>query len=294
MPVTVLKSLDDDRLDPFRQLKETNATRRAGLFITEGDKLLERLLASDYEVASILLDQRQFTRFEPLLPADVPVYVIPGELVESLVGYNFHRGALGCGRRKPVPSVAEFLHAIGSSTPLPVRDGAGEGRAKPAENSPVAHGLPPSRRLLLVVGWEVQNPENVGALLRLSAALGVDALALGPGCADPLSRRVLRVSMGAALRVPLLRVENLAAELVDWRTRYELTSLAAVLDETAVPLDQAQRPPRGAILFGSEGHGLPPEIVAACDQKVWIPMAPGTDSLNVAMAAGIVLYHFTR
>lgn len=259
MNLIAIGSLDDPRLIAYRHLKEHNATRRENLFIVEGDKLVERLLASPCEVGSLLLAETYVERFAARLPEGVPAYVVPQAWVEELVGFNFHRGVLGCGRRPANPA----LEAI----------------ARPA-----------APRSTLVVCPDVQNPENLGALFRLARGFGVDGVLLGPRCADPLSRRVLRVSMGASLEVPWRYQPDIQTDLARLRDEYGYELWATVVGAGAVPLGGLRRPPRLGLLFGSEGHGLPSDCIAQCRQRVTIRLQPGVDSLNVAVAAGIFLY----
>jgi tRNA G18 (ribose-2'-O)-methylase SpoU len=260
MPREFINSIDDPRLESYRNLKDTNRTRWAGRFIAEGEKLVRRLLASDFRIESILLSDRFERQFGPFVPPEAPLWVVPDALVEGLVGFNFHRGILACGLRKPDPQLDQLA--------------------------------PPGRRTTLIVCPNVQDPENLGSILRIAAGLGGDGVIVGAAAADPFSRRVLRVSMGAALRVPVRRASDIAADLQHLAGPLGVQLAATVLDPTAEPLAQAARPDRFALLLGSEGHGLPPEIVAQCQRKITIPMHGGTDSLNVAVAAGILLYHF--
>ena len=257
-----IDDLDDPRLLPYRQLKQSNLTRWSGLFIAEGEKLTRRLLESDFEVASVLLGRSYVEAFAAMLKAQTPVFVVPDDLVEQIVGFNFHRGVLACGRRRPGRAIDEVAGD---------REGA-----------------------TIVVCPDVQDPENLGAILRIAAAFGVAAVMLGGRCADPFSRRALRVSMGAALRLPLVASDDLAGDLKRLRDRWSYELIATVLDSDAEPLARTCRRSRVAILFGSEGHGLDRAMVELCDRKVTIPMEPGTDSLNVAVAAGIFLHHFCR
>lgn len=265
MPLIRIADLADKRLDPYRSLKQTNETSRRGLFIAEGDKLVRRLLESRLIVESVLLSEPYVEAFAALLPADLPVLVIPDELVEALVGFNFHRGILACGRRPPAnaTSLAELLG-------------------------------PRDRPCTVVVCPDVQDPENLGAILRMSAGFGVDAVVLGPRSADPFSRRVQRVSMGNVYQLPPIHTNDVPALLAELREQHAIESWATVLDADAAPLSDLQRPSRLALIFGSEGHGLEPDVIAACDRKVTIPMRPGVDSLNVAVAAGIFLYELTH
>jgi tRNA G18 (ribose-2'-O)-methylase SpoU len=262
MPLTRINSLDDPRLEPYRNLKDTNRTRWEGLFIAEGEKLVRRLLASNFPVESVLLSDRFQAQLGSLVPPSVSTWVLPDELIEPLVGFNFHRGILACGRRKP--------------------------------NRPLEELAPRDRRLTLAVCSEVQDPENLGAILRISAAFGVDGVLIGRGSADPLSRRVLRVSMGASLRVPFRESPDLAADLRHLRDQLDVQLAATVLDSSAEPLSTAKRPERLALLFGSEGHGLSQSIVSLCDRQITIPMNQRADSLNVAVAAGIFLHRFCQ
>ena len=261
MPLISIADVADRRLDPFRALKRTNETARAGLFIAEGDKLVERLLTSSLAVRSLLLSEPYVDRFAAQIPADVPTYVVADEAIEGLVGFNFHRGVLACGVRPRPPRLAELL------------------------TEPAA---------LVVVCPDVQDPENLGAIVRLAAGFAATALVLGPHCADPFSRRVQRVSMGNVYRTPIVPTDDVVALLAELRSSYGVESWATVLDADAETFDPTRKPRRLAIAFGSGGHGLGREVIDACDRKVTIPMPPTVDSLNVAVAAGIFLYELSR
>jgi tRNA G18 (ribose-2'-O)-methylase SpoU len=104
----------------------------------------------------------------------------------------------------------------------------------------------------------------------------------------------IRVSMGTIFSLPIVRSEDLPAELVKLRQQHGYDLVATVLDGTAEVLDRAARSFRQGILFGNEATGLEPDVVNACNRRVSLPMSRGTDSLNVAVAAGVFLYHFTR
>ena len=258
MGIVIINSPDDARLEPYRTLKATNKTRWAGRFVAEGEKLVRRLLDSDFRVHSLLVANSHL----PSLPnrADIDVLVVPDEWIEQIVGFNFHRGILACGYRKPSPDLGQLCRMV-------------------------------SHRVTLVVCPDVQDPENLGAILRTSSALGIDAVVLGRDCCDPFSRRVLRVSMGAALRIPIVESDDLANDLSRIRAQSQVELWAAVTEPAASRFDALRRPERLALLVGSEGHGLAPHWLALCDRQVTIPMQPGTDSLNVATATGILIYH---
>lgn len=263
MPLIPIHTLDDPRLDVYRHLKTTNLTRWSGLFIAEGARVVRRLLESDYEVDQALVSEERLAEMRPHLPDALPAYVLPHAMAKVLVGYNFHTGVLACGRRRPGPDLMSIVR-------------------------------PGTDRLLLVVCPAVNDPDNLGSIIRTAAAFGIDAVVLGRECADPLSRRVLRVSMGNALFVPIVESRELESELVTLRDAFHVDLVATVLDDAAEPLATASISPRTALVFGNEAHGLDEEWSRLCQRRVTIPMQRGTDSLNVAVAAGIFLYHFTQ
>ncbi len=263
MPSVPITDLDDARLSMYRDLKATNTTRYSGEFVVEGEKLFERLLASPFRVASVLATDRLEPRVAPRMPAGVPLYVVPEAKIEQVVGYNFHRGVMACGVRHPWPSAVELAATSGASATF-------------------------------VVCPRLDNPENLGAVVRIADVFGVDAVLTGVRCPDPLSRRVLRVSMGSSLRVPVVTSLRLANDVGRLRAGHGFVTVATVVDPDAEPIDAFRRPDRLALLLGSEGHGLEPEWLALCDRLVTIPMRAGAESLNVAVAAGIALFLATR
>ena len=225
--------------------------------------VVERLLASRFDVVSVVASRKMERQVVPLVGTRCPLYLLEDALAEQLVGYTFHTGVLACGMRKAGPALETLL-------------GRGTDRA------------------LLAVCPNVNDPENIGAIIRLCAGFGLLGLVLGPGCADPFSRRVLRVSMGTAFSVPIVEALDLRSDLVRLREEFGVELAAAVLDPGAEPLESARRSARMAVLFGNEKHGLDPHWIDLCQRKLTIPMAPRADSLNVAVAAGIFFHHLQR
>jgi len=257
-----IDSLDDPRIEPYRALKDRElAAADGGRFIAEGPFLVERLLASDFDVESVLLARRHVDRLGALAPADVPVYVAEDQIISRIVGFKFHLGAIACGRRRPVAAVADVMAGLGA-------------------------------RATLLILPKITNTENLGAMMRIGAAFGVDAIVFGPACCDPFYRQAVRVSMGAVLTLTLARSNDMAADLRKLRDRHGFELIAAVTDHTARPLSQTPRAQRIALLLGNEAEGLTDDQIALADRKVTIPMHLGTDSLNVAVAAAVFLYHF--
>jgi tRNA G18 (ribose-2'-O)-methylase SpoU len=262
MPRIEITDLDDPRIAIYRSLKATNQTRDLGQFVVEGEKLVERLLASRFPPVSVLLTDRREPRFRALVPDAVPTYVVPHDLIDLIVGFPFHRGVLACAERRTWP-LDEIVTRAG-------------------------------RRLTLVICPRLSNPENLGGIARIGHVFGIDAILAGASCPDPFSRRVSRVSMGANFCVPTIVSERLA-DVADSLTRNEqLVLIGAVADDTAEPFDRVARPDRLGLVLGEEDQGIDPEWLARCARIVTIPMRTGAGSLNVAVAAGILIQALTR
>lgn len=263
MPVIAIESLDDPRVEPYRNLKMKNLQRGGDYFIAEGKKVVERLLESDYETASVFISERRVADWMDKVPTETPMYVASQDVMNGLVGFDFHVGVVGCGVRRTSPSIDRVL-------------------SKEA------------RQLTIVACPNCDNPENVGAIIRISAAFGVDALILGTRCSDPFSRRVIRVSMGTVFKLPIIESTNLSADLLRLKDEWGFELAATVLEEGAETLEQARRSSRFGVLLGNEDTGLEENWTRLCDRKLTIPMCRGIDSLNVAVTSGIILHHFTR
>lgn len=262
MPLIDIPDLDDPRLHVYRNLKKTNLTRWSSQFIAEGKKLTIQLLESDFEVASVLTSDKHVNLLKPHLRGNVPAYVVPHRIAQLLVGQTFHAGMLGCGIRKVPPTLDDLMKI--------------------------------ERRHLFVVCCGVENPENIGGIIRVAAGFGATGILLGTGCSDPFCRRALRVSMGNALRIPIIEAgKELSALLNLLRNEYQVDLVATVLDGDACPLRKTAPATHTALLLGNEDAGLAREWLDLCSRRVTIPMHSGTDSLNVTVAAGIFLHHFS-
>jgi tRNA G18 (ribose-2'-O)-methylase SpoU len=259
----------DDPLDPrvreyahlraatLRLRAEGPAGAREGVFIAEGEFVIERALGLGYRMRSLLLLEQRMERFRRLAPGNVPVYAASDDLMRAITGFSVHRGVLASFDRKPLPAVAEVVRC--------------------------------ARRV--VVLEDVNNHTNVGAIVRSASALGIDALLLDPASCDPLYRRSLRISMGEALSLRQARTEALPGGLAPLRDAgFALVALTP--DSGAVDIAEvaAEGYERLALLLGTEGAGLSPAVLAEADVRARIPLAPGVDSLNVAAAAAIAFY----
>ncbi len=258
-----IDDLDDPRIAVFRSLKATNQTRGLDQFVVEGEKLVERLLESRFPMVSMLVTDRYEAGIRLVVPEEVPTYVVPHHLIDRLVGFPFHRGVLASAGRRPWPAIDEIVRS---------RDG------------PVT----------LVICPKLSDPENLGAIARIGDVFGIDGILAGAECPDPFSRRVLRVSMGSVLRIPVAVSERLS-ELVDGMIGHTgLELLAAVPDPAAVPYDQVARPFRLGLVLGDEDRGVERAWLEKCHKRITIPMREGARSLNVAVAAGILIHGLLR
>jgi tRNA G18 (ribose-2'-O)-methylase SpoU len=262
MNVIRIDDLDEEGLADYSRLTDV-ALRRVsepagGLYIAESTKVLSRALAAGHQPRSVLLQEQWLEALLPVLePFDIPVYVGEAALLETLTGYNLHRGALAAMHRPALPDVAELLAD--------------------------------ARRV--VVLEDIVDHTNVGAIFRSVAGLGADAVLVTPRCADPLYRRSVRVSMGTVLQVPWTRLPEWPdGAAVLHEHGFEIAALA--LTDDSVPLDRfAEHPPeRLALLLGSEGDGLSRQALRHADTVVRIPMGNGVDSLNVAAASAVALW----
>jgi tRNA G18 (ribose-2'-O)-methylase SpoU len=228
-----------------------------GVFIAEGELVIRQLLRSPYPVRSVLLTPTRHRRLaSDLAGLDAPVFVAPPEILQAVAGFNLHRGAVAAAARLP------------PGDPMALLGG--------------------SRTVALLEG--LNDHENLGALFRSAAALGVDAVLLAPGCADPLYRRAVRVSMGGVMRIPFATLSPWPGALAEVaRAGFELVALTP--SPEAEPVTEFTPTKAVALLVGSEGRGLSAGALDAADRRVRIPMRSGVDSLNVAAAAAIAFHH---
>jgi len=246
----------DPRLADFRDL--TRADRRPdrpggrGLVIAEGAVVVRRLIASDYPVRALLGVARRYDELAAdLVGQTAPYYVVSAELMAQVVGFHLNRGVLATADRVVFPPAARLVEGVRS---VAVLEGVGDN-------------------------------ENLGGIFRNAAALGVGAVLLAAGCADPLYRRSVRVSMGTVLAVPFAPLGALGEGLI--MLRHNGFRIVALTPNGEATVRGTELSGRVALLLGSEGPGLTPEALAAADIRVRIPMADGVDSLNVATAAAI-------
>lgn len=252
----------DPRIADYRQVRDRDVAGRGGGFIAEGRVVLEKLVERGrHPVRSVLLSEGRVAGLTDVLarlPSVVPVYVASQPVMDAVVGFPIHRGILAAGER--IDRSADDL-----LTRLP-------------------------KRALVVALCAVANHDNMGGIFRNAAAFGADAVLLDSDCCDPLYRKAIRVSVGAALTMRFARLAR-GADLVGElsKTGFDVVALSP---QGETELSDLRPSTRTAALFGAEGPGLPDEVLART-RTARIPMAGGFDSLNVATTSGIVLHHLS-
>ena len=145
---------------------------------------------------------------------------------------------------------------------------------------------------LYLLAHALQDPGNLGTILRTAEAMGIDGVILD-GCPDPYAPKMLRGAMGGIFRLPVAVTDDITAEIALLR-KAGVPVYAAALTDKARPAGQVDFSGGGAVLIGNEGNGLPEELIGACNDGILIPMARGANSLNAAMAAGILMWEMRR
>lgn len=261
MAIIEITDLNEPGVDVYSSLTEAQLRNRLeperGVIIVESPKVIHVALDSGLEPLSFLTERRHLAGdAAPLLErcGDVPVYTGERQLLAALTGYKLTRGVLCAMRRPAAPSVEQVC-----------RD---------------------ARRVVVING--VVDTTNIGAIFRSAAALGIDAVLLTPESCDPLNRRAIRVSMGSVFLVPWTWLDRPVEALSELRFK----TVAMALTDRSVPIDHPAlaAEPRLAIVMGTEGDGLAPEVIASTHYVARIPMSHNVDSLNVAAAAAVAFW----
>lgn len=275
MPEVIeLTDLDErEELQLYTSLNEAQLLHyyepNGGIFIAESPKVIERALDAGCQPISFLMEKKHVqTQGREILERcpDVPVYVARPEILAQVTGYQLTRGML-CAMKRP-----DLL--------------------------PVEEVCKQAKRIAVLEN--VVNPTNVGAIFRSAAALGMDAVLLTGGCADPLYRRAIRVSMGTVFQIPWTYIEKKTCawpeEGISCLRKMGFKTAAMALKKESVSIDDKNllAEEKLAVILGTEGDGLATDTIADCDYTVLIPMAHGVDSLNVAAASAVAFWELGR
>ena len=258
-PIEIRDPLDP-RVDQFRNVKDV-ARRVDGTFVAESELVIERLLASRFDVRSLLLAPNRLRRLEGRLrETHADVFVANQAIIDTIVGFALHRGGVAIGERAPLPDIDALL--VGAR--------------------------------LVVALDDVVDPDNVGSIFRHAAAFGVDGVVLSAGAGDPLYRKSVRTSMGHVLAIPYARLEP-PDSIIETANRNGFRTLAFTPDRSATDIRRvdASSFDRLLVLVGSEAAGLSARVLEQADVRVRIPISSNVDSLNVATAVAIALFSLT-
>jgi tRNA G18 (ribose-2'-O)-methylase SpoU len=254
----------DVRIAGYRDIRERDLIGRTGRFVAEGTVVLrllvdEHIAGGAFAAESLLLLENRIAGLDDILdrvPDDVPVYIASRDTMNAVAGFDIHRGILALGRRRTTPTIRDIVASLPETA-------------------------------LVVAACGIANHDNIGAIFRNAAAFGADALLLDQTCCDPLYRKALRVSVGSVLKVPFARdgsIDDMLAMLVGHG--FDIWGLSP---SGTTDIRQIRPTARLALLTGTEGEGLPADVMKAI-HTAKIPQSPGLDSLNAGTATGIALF----
>jgi len=259
---------DDVRINVFqglrdhvlRQRRERPGGDMAGIFICEGDIPVGRALFAGYELQSVLVDAKRKKPMPGEISDDVVVYQATPEVLQRITGYNLHRGCIACFKRKDLLTDDEVLDQV-----------------EPQETLLIAEGI--------------NNPTNMGVILRCAAGLGVGGLLMDSSCSDPLYRRSVRVSMGEAFLLPYARLESWPQDLQKIKDAdYEIWALTPSEKSESLQSIKKTSGKKIALMIGTEATGLTDQALEISDRHVKIAMSGRVDSINVGAASAIAFY----
>ena len=280
MQIIHIEDINAPELEIFTKLSEVQLLRYfepdIGVFVSESANVVLRALEAGYEPISLLIESHRFEKearpvldmIEKILPKEtqdsLKIYIADHETVKDLTGYALVRGLWAVLRRKPLEKLTDFCN----------------------------------NKRKLVVLYDTMNPTNVGAMIRSAAALGMDGVILTGGSANPLSRRSARVSMGTVFQVPWTmasKEESASTALIEILHSFGYETAAMALSDNSISVsdERLKKAEKLAVILGTEGDGLPKEVISACTYTVKIPMSHGVDSLNVAAAGAVAFWELS-
>ena len=279
MNIKKIEALDSPELEVFTGLNEVQLLRyyepELGVFVAESANVVLRALEAGYEPISILVEDRRiekeaapvFEKIEEIYGnkflEKLPVFTASHDVVEKLTGYALVRGLWAVLRRKELQDIKEFCES----------------------------------KNRLVVLYDIMNPTNVGAIIRSAAALGADGAVLTYASVNPLTRRAARVSMGTVFQIPWTKEKKQTDETIInllHSLGFKTVAMALTDDSVSIESKEIKEAERLAIVMGSEGYGLPKNIIEECSYRVKIPMYHGVDSLNVAAASAVAFWELSK
>lgn len=258
----VINDSDDTRIELYRHLHGTPVSHtESGVFIAEGAKTTRALLKSKIEIVSIFALPEFYEEYSELINRrslrSEQLFTADKAVMNEIVGFRLHEGIMAIGIQP--------------------------------ESVPIEEVAFPAVALSGIV-----NSENVGAIIRNCAAFGVKSVIVDATTSSPYLRRSVRVSMGAVFNINIHYVKNIHQALFSLRKDKTVSIISAELTEDSKDIQDFAFTKKSVIVFGSEGKGIAPDLLAECDHVISISINPEIDSLNVAAASGIVLYELSK
>ena len=260
-----VSDLECPELAPYRTMRKMTDQRRQGLFVAEGHKVVTRLLETDLEIRSMLLTQDWFDSLKPQIEIrreGIDVFITDKKGIEKLTGFGCFQAIKAVATVPSSPDLGALCESASSPQFFVAIDG-------------------------------LTSAENVGALVRNAVGFGAQAIFVGQNSCSPYIRRAVHASMGTVFKIPVFHSSDLV-ETIDSLRKGGVRMVAAHPHTDEVPLHQTNFNQDVCVILGSEGDGLSEKILGCCDDQVLIPMANGTDSLNVASAASVFFYEVMR
>ena len=257
-------SKDNQWVKEWRRLNDSAKYRReTGLFAIEGARLCGDAVRSGVTLKAVLYTASALAVYgnvvEPLLASAEQVVEISPELSRHMGDTTNPQGVFCIAKTLDNSLIIDKINIIGIYSALE----------------------------------DIQDPGNMGTVIRTAEALGLDGILLSDGCCDIYNPKVLRASMGGVFRMPLMWVGDMAQAVITLQEK-GLTAFACVVDADATPITEAGMGKGSVAIIGNEGNGLRADTVVTCRHRVTIPMAGRAESLNASMAAGIILWEMCR
>jgi TrmH family RNA methyltransferase len=261
--MTEIQSKSNERLKRLTELARSKHARdQKGVALVDGGKLCLDAVRTGHSLLELWITeyayQKEPEQAQQLCAAAEEIFLLKGSAADRISDLKSPQGVWGVFRR-------------------------------PAFASP--ESLYTASRVLGIA--EIQNPENAGAMIRTASALGYDGIIVSSETADLWSPRVLRAGALAQFNIPIAFTDDLVRIVVSMKEAGFLTC-ASALDESASSVQEIPSERKIFILIGNEGHGLPADLIKACEQSVYLPMSNGVDSLNANAAAAILMWELRR
>ncbi len=264
--ITTISSIDIPELQPYRIFSHKCELKYKGMFVAEGEKIINRLLNSTIEIISFLVTPRTLERFQTQFESErfnnTQIFLAEQSLAETITGYYIHQGIMAL--------------------------------CKIPDDTPIEKAISNTQQPCLFIALDgVVNTDNVGGIVRNSVGFGVDLLITGNSSASPYYRRSVRNSMGTVFNLPVFHSENLESDIRELKLTHKFRIIAAHPNGNK-ELHQINLRENTCIILGNEDKGMSDSLLAICDEKAGIPMMHETDSLNVSNASAVFLYEAIR